>query len=73
MAHDKNKQAYRVRCWGACAQAGAPLCGIDYPTRGGQVRRVEGEDCSDIPVQSIRGELEAGHIEAIEPVKVGKE
>jgi hypothetical protein len=37
------------------------------------VRRVEGEDCSDIPVQSIRGELEAGHIEAIEPVKVGKE
>jgi hypothetical protein len=70
MADGKNKQAYRVRCWGACSQPGAPLCGIDYPTPLGPVRRVEGEDCSDIPVQSIRGELEAGHIE---PVKVGKE
>ena len=69
---NKKQEQYRVRCWGACAQSGQP-CGIDYPTNKGQVRRVEGEIADGLPAQSIRGELAAGHIEAVTADRAGED
>lgn len=57
------KRAYRVLCWGACKQEGAGPCSLSYPP---DRVAVEGDVIYDLPVQSIRHEIAAGHIEPAE-------
>lgn len=63
----REKPRYRVLCWGACETQGQP-CGLDYLGR----RAEEGAVVDDIPVQSIRHELEAGHIELVVSGEAGE-